>query len=149
MTFMTMQVVTGAVDERVLSRHRKLAELPESRLEQDALQALRYELDLPPDERRRRTVDRLRAWLLLDRSCARRLAEAFGRALTLLEPSEREALAETEEDAVLDGLAFREFRDLATFVPSLSKWRSFAESEPHMGPLPPSLAAALASFRTA
>ena len=146
---MRMQVVTGAVDERVLSRHRKLAELSEPRLEQDALQTLRYELDLPPDERRRRTLDRLRAWLLLDRPSASRLAGAFARASALLEPSERETLAETEDAAVLDGLSFREFRDLATFVPSLKKWPPFAEGEAPMGPLPPSLAAALATFRAA
>ena len=141
---MTMQVMAGAVDERVLSRHRKLAQSPEARLEQDALQALRYELDLPPDERRRRTLDRFRAWLLLDRSSARRLAGAFDRASASLEPSERQTLAETEEDAVLDGLAFTEFRELCRFVPSLAQWRSVAEEEPRAGPLPASLAAALA-----
>jgi hypothetical protein len=147
MTFMTMQVVAGAVDERVLSRHQKLAQLPDATLEQDALQALRYELDLPPDERRRRTLDRLRAWLLLDRPSARRLAEAFAGASARLDASEQETLAETEEDAVLDGLAFREFQELASFVPSLAQWRSFADRAPDLGPLPPSLAAALAFSR--
>ena len=144
---MTMQVVTGAVDERVLSRHQKLAMTPDATLEQDALRAIRYELDLPPDERRRRTLDRFRAWLLLDRPSARRLAEAFARASALLDASEHETLAETEEDAVLDGLAFREFQDLASFVPSLAKWRSFAAGAPELGPLSPSLAAALAFTR--
>jgi hypothetical protein len=144
MTFMTMQVLTGAVDERVLSRHRKLAQTPEARLEQDVLQALRYELDLPPDERRRRTLDRFRAWLLLDRPSARRLAGAFARASACLEPSEQQTLTETEEDAVLDGLSFAEFRELCGFVPSLAKWRLVTEGELLPGPLPASLAAALA-----
>ncbi len=144
---MTMQVVTGAVDERVLSRHQKLARMPDASLEQEALQALRYELDLPPDERRRRTLDRFRAWLLLDRPSACRLAEAFARASARLDAAEQESLSETEEDAVLDGLAFREFHELTSFVPSLARWRSFADRAPDLGPLPPSLAAALAFSR--
>ena len=144
---MTMQVVTGAVDERVLSRHQKLATLPDATLEQDAIQAIRYELDLPPDERRRRALDRFRAWLLLDRPSACRLAEAFARVSARFDASEQETLAETEEDAVLDGLAFREFQEVASFVPSLAKWRSFADRAPDLGPLPRSLAAALASSR--
>ena len=136
----------GTVDERVLSRHRELSELPEIELGQEALRLLRYELDLPADERRRRVIARLRAWLQLDLPSARRIADAFEAALAQLEPDERHMLRETEEDAVMDGLSYREFERLAAFMPSLQKWREpfWQDASLPAGGLPGSFAAALA-----
>ena len=85
----------GAVDEKLLSRQRQLVQLPELRLHEEATRTLRYELDLPADERRR----------------------------DQLEPEERHTIRETEEDAVMDGLSYREFERLAGFVPGLQHWQ--------------------------
>src|SRR5690606_4770379 len=87
----------GAVDERVLARHRQLASLPDRQLQDQALRALRYELDLPADMRRREVLKRLRAWLLLDPSEASRLARAFDDAGSRLDDAERELVRETED----------------------------------------------------
>jgi len=119
--------------------------LPDRQLQDQALRALRYELDLPADMRRREVLKRLRAWLLLDPSEASRLARAFDDAGSRLDDAERELVRETEEDAVMDGLSFREFERLAGFMPSLAKWRtaSLRAGLPRSG-IPASLAAALA-----
>lgn len=136
----------GAVDEKLLARHRELAQLAEHRLYEEAIKTLRYELDLPADERRRRVIGRLRAWLTLDVADARRVANAFDAALGQLEPEERHTARETEEDAVMDGLSYREFERLARFMPSLQHWQDtiWTQLAPSKGGLSGSLAAALA-----
>lgn len=136
----------GAVDERILDKQQELAALPEVELHTEVLRALRYELDLPADERRRRVISRLRAWLQLDPIEARRVASAFEAALESLDPSERHSVRETEEDAVMDGLSYREFERLANVMPSLQKWREpfWQDSSLPAGGLPASFAAALA-----
>ena len=113
----------GAVDEKLLSRQRQLVQLPELRLHEEATRTLRYELDLPADQRRRHVIGRLRAWLTLDMPDAKRIATAFDTALDQLEPEERHTIRETEEDAVMDGLSYREFERLAGFVPGLQHWQ--------------------------
>ncbi len=140
----------GTVDESVLIRHRALAALPEPQLHIEALKALRYELDLPADERRRRVIGRLRAWLLLETSQARRIAAAFDAALDELEPEERHAVRETEEDAVMDGLSYREFERLRAVMPSLRQWDAPLWQSAAFGGsgIPGSLAAALAMAGT-
>ena len=136
---------TGAVDERVLSKHRWLVQLPEPELQQGVIKALRYELDLPGDERRRRVIGRLRAWLQLDTHDARRIAVAFEAAMENFEPEERHTIRETEEDAVMDGLSYREFERLTAFMPSLQKWKLPAWQDfTTASGLPGSFAAALA-----
>jgi hypothetical protein len=136
----------GAVDERVLNRHRELAALPELQLHAEAVKVLRYELDLPADERRGRVISRLRAWLLLETTEARRIATVFGGAIDDLEPEERETVRETEEDAVMDGLSYYEFQRLRKVMPSLRKWDVPAWQTDPAGVfgIPGSLAAALA-----
>ena len=136
----------GAVDEKVLNRQRQLAELPEVDLYREALKALRYELDLPADERRRHVIGRLRAWLALNAQDARRIAVAFEAVLDELEPEERHVIRESEEDAVMDGLSYREFERLAAFKPSLQHWQDSLWSQfgPDRTGMPGSFAAALA-----
>ena len=136
----------GIVDEKVLNKYRELAQLPELELQQEAARTLRYELDLPADERRRQVIGRLRAWLKLEAQAGRRLAIAFENALEQLEPDERHTIRETEEEAVMDGLSYREFERLAVFMPSLQKWREpfWQDAALPAGGLPGSFAAALA-----
>ena len=136
----------GIVDEGLLSKQRAMAVLPEPELRDAALRALRYELDLPPDDRRRRIIGRLRAWLLLDTPDARRIANAFSDALATLTPEERHTIRETEEDAVMDGLSYREFERLTAIVPSLQHWqdRLWTQVAPARTGVPGSFAAALA-----
>ena len=94
----------GAVDEKLLSRQRQLVQLPELRLHEEATRTLRYELDLPADERRRHVIGRLRAWLTLDMPDAKRIATAFDTALDQLEVTRREVfmLVELEELSVVE-----------------------------------------------
>lgn len=136
----------GTVDEQLLSKHRRFARLPETSLHQAALQALRYELDLPADERRRRVIARLRAWLMLEPADARRVAGAFHAAVDELDTDERHAIRETEEDAVMDGVSYREFERLAGIMPSLQHWqdRLWTQLSPVRSGVPGSFAAALA-----
>jgi hypothetical protein len=135
----------GTVDEKVLTRYKRLDGLPEAELLHEAFRTLRYELDLPSDLRRRHVIERLRAWLLLEPEHAAAVARAFADASERLDASERELLAETEENAVLDGLSYREFQRLAAFVPSLEKWNAASSPDPLSGDagMPASLAAAL------
>jgi len=97
-----------------------------------ALGRLRYELDLPANERRRHVIDRLRSWLDLDREDARSVAAAFEVCKRQLDPEEQKESEATEEDAVMDGLSYAEFQSLAEFVPSLQKWQAQlpVEAEP-------------------
>jgi hypothetical protein len=142
---LTLNAEIGAVDERVLNKQCALASLPEVELQQEALSGLRYELDLPSDERRRRVISRLRAWLQLDAQAARRLAVAYEGALEFLDAEERHSARETEEDAIMDGLSYREFERLATFMPSLQQWEPSWRIDNYGGRgLPGSFAAALA-----
>lgn len=135
----------GAVDERVLNKQWALASLPEIELQHEALNGLRYELDLPSDERRRRVVSRLRSWLQLDARDARRIAVAYENALDFLTAEERHLVRETEEDAIMDGLSYREFERLAAFMPSLQQWEPSWRIDSFQGRgLSGSLAAALA-----
>jgi hypothetical protein len=113
----------GAIAESIVVRHRELACLSTERLAFEALKILRTELDLAADDQRRRVIERLRAWLLLDRGDARRLALGFEEAAEQLEASEREAIQRAEEDAVMDGLSYLEFHRLAEVVPSLRRLR--------------------------
>lgn len=136
----------GAVDERILNRQRELSTLQEQELHAEALRVLRYELDLPADERRRRVIGRLRAWLQMGPAEARRVATAFEAVVNELGLEDRHTVRETEEDAVMDGLSYREFEQLANVKPSLQKWREpfWQDSSLPVGGLPGSFAAALA-----
>ena len=113
----------GVVPESGVARHRELARLSTEPLVFEAVKILRAELDLAADDQRRRVIERLRAWLLLDRTVARRLALGFEDAAAQLEDSEREAIQQAEEDAVMDGLSYLEFQRLAEVVPSLRRLR--------------------------
>jgi hypothetical protein len=112
----------------------------------EAKKALHYELDLPADERRRRVINRLRSWLLLEAADARRIATAFDAALDEMEPEERQILRDTEEDAVMDGLSYHEFQRLSKVMPSLRKWDvpAWQTDASRRSGIPGSLAAALA-----
>ena len=127
------------------SPYQRLSDLPVELMLPEALKLLRYELDLPVFERRRHVVERMRSWLQLSPAEARRLAAGFADAAAVLDPAEREELRQTEEDAVMDGLSYAEFRRLAAFVPSLGRWRSrVASLEETDRSRPGCLAAALA-----
>jgi hypothetical protein len=136
----------GIVDEGLLRKQQELAALPEIRLRDEAIKALHYELDLPADERRRCVIGRLRAWLTLETRDARRIANAFADALEGLTPEERHTIRETEEDAVMDGLSYREFERLTGIVPSLQHWQDqiWTQLAPARSGVPGSFAAALA-----
>lgn len=135
---------TGIVDERLLSKQRELASLPDARLQHEVTKALRLELDLPADQRRRHVMGRLRSWLILEPEDARRISETFARALNDFEPEERHTIREAEEDAIMDGLSYREFERLAAVMPSLCHWQVPFWDELPRGAIPNSVAAALA-----
>ena len=111
-----------------VSGHQRFAAFPAERLLPEAIRILRYELDLPAYDRRREAVRRLRAWLQLPPTAANRLAVAFDEAAKSLDPVEREELRQTEQEAVMDGLSYAEFRRLADIVPSLRDWRTRIEA---------------------
>src|SRR4051794_5763628 len=98
------------------SQSKALAGLPPEALLAEALRIIRYELDLPGYERRRHILHRLRGWLEMDHSQARRLAVAFEDCRSVLEATEQDELAAAEEDAVMDGLSYFEFQELARFM---------------------------------
>ena len=137
----------GTVDERQIARQRLLLGLPDAALLGEIGRILRYELDLPADERRRAVIGRLRAWLAMDVKDARHIANAFDVALSHLEPADRHTIRETEEDAIMDGLSYREFERLTGFMPSLQHWQDSVWTELNhaaVSGVPNSLAAALA-----
>jgi hypothetical protein len=106
-----------------------IAGLERDELIEAATRRLYFELDLPATERRRRVIERLRNWLELDPESARPIAEAFAAAAAKLDQPDRDEIARAEEDAVMDGLGYAEFRRLAQFVPSLKKWLTTTEPE--------------------
>jgi hypothetical protein len=131
--FTTRDLYTPGPDAKVLLFYRGMASLDASAVEQEILRALRYELDLPGLAQRRRTVDRLRAWLALPRDEARRIAAAYERATASLLPLERQDLQELERDTVLDGLSYEEsrrLREIAPWLPALDPLPSVDEAPP-------------------
>ena len=85
----------------------------------EALRTARYELDLPPDLRRRRVYERLRAWLDLSPEEASQAVGACDAAYRELDLTERLDLIDTEHDAVLHGFTADDACRIATIVPWL------------------------------
>ena len=128
-------------DAQVLFFYRDLAGLDAPAVEEQLLRAIRYELDLPGLAQRRRTIDRLRAWLALPRCEAKRVAAAFERATAALLPLERQDLQDIEQDAVLHGLSFEELRRLRDIAPWLKALTPTPAGQ-HAPPRPPVLVTA-------
>jgi hypothetical protein len=135
---------TPGPDAQVLFFYRKLGSLDAADLDDQLLRAIRYELDLPGLAQRRRTLDRLRAWLALPRDEARRVAAAFERATAALLPLERQDLQEIEQDAILNGLSFEEFQRLRDIAPWLKALTPLPAGEQAPPRVPPLVTAALA-----
>lgn len=91
----------------------ELLGLPADRLE-EALRGIAVrESELPEPMRYTAAKSRLEAWLELDREERRILGAAFRRGLATLPEETREQVHEAERGAVMNGLSFAQFRDLA------------------------------------
>jgi hypothetical protein len=100
-------------------RYREWLALPTDELRDRAAAELVVEALATPERRRELARERLLAWLELDGEDARILARTYDEATASLEPEQRNARYEAERDAILHGLSFRQFQQLADTLPWL------------------------------
>lgn len=136
--------VPGFATDQLSLRFKCLAQMEDAPLIEAVRRLLNIELDLPPNDRRRRVIRRFQAWLQLEDSGLARVAEAFHRVTVELPPEERELIEDAERTALLDGLSYSDFRRLADSASYIrQRWPESQRGD--AAPTPPSsLAMALA-----
>jgi hypothetical protein len=95
--------------------------LPDDRLVETLRRHIEAEYELEPGRRREAVLGRLRAWLRLG-VAAHRLVAAYEKATSSLPRRYEMARLDAERDAVMNGMAYDEFRRLAEIVPWLRTW---------------------------
>ena len=136
--------VPGLATDQLSLRFKCLAHMDDAFLAEEVRRLLNIELDLPPNDRRRRVIRRFQAWLQLEDSGLPRIAEAFHQATIELTPEERELIEDTEHTALLDGLSYTDFLRLADSMSYIRQRWPESQRGDAARTLPNSLAMALA-----
>lgn len=128
-----MTMMTTAPTPATIADFRSLADeyyellgLPAGPLEDALCDIAVRESELPEPMRYSAAKSRLEAWLELDREERRILGAAFRRALATLPDETREQVHEAERSAVMNGLSFAQFRDLAVALDWSSEFAGVA-----------------------
>ena len=111
---------------RLAKSYVGLIDLPDGQLQRRLVELIEAEDRLPERERHAAARDRLLAWLELGADQRHLIARAFERALATLPADFAARRREAERAAILNGMRFEEFGELASFVPWISEEASAA-----------------------
>ncbi len=104
-------------ESELAERYHNLLGLPDAQLQRRLMDLIEAEDALPEPQRYAAARDRLLAWLRLGADERQIISDAYERALASLPPDFTGRRLEAEHSAIVNGLRFEEFLDLASFVP--------------------------------